>query len=144
LVLVAVAVAIGAAACGPKAATVAEPAEQGPGKGPEAEIAVPAKDPLAAAVEQIVVLYEAIAKLEGPCREVAAAIEGLIGERTGALAQVRDAAQGAQAALVDGLFHDASPRLTASMQAVELLSTRCVSEPAVNAALARLSTEATR
>lgn len=145
-----VGMAVVLAACGPKATTVAEPEKPGAGTGTGTEtdggVEESAKDPLAAAVEQIVALYEAIATLPpaSSCGEAATSIETWIAERQDALVQVRDAAQGPQAPLVDGLFHDASPRLTASLRAVDQLATRCASEPAVNAALARLSTEAPR
>jgi hypothetical protein len=104
------------------------------------------KDPLAAAVERIVTLYEAIATLPPAttCGEAAASIDRWTSERAAALAQVRDAAQGEQAELVDGLFHDASPRLSAAIRAVDTLAARCASEPAMTAALTRLSTEGSR
>ena len=134
-------------ACGPKAVPVGTPqkidagtgAGSGSGTVPDAD----PKDPLAAAVERIVTLYEAIAKLPpaGSCHDAATAIDQWTGERVAALAQVREAAKGSQAQLVDGLFIDASPRLSIAMKAVEELATRCSTEPAVGAALARLSME---
>jgi hypothetical protein len=139
-----------AAACGPRTSpttTTATPPAPDAGATPAADPTTgDAKDPLAAAVEQIVTLYEAIATLPagGSCRDAAASIDAWVAERTAVLAQVRDAAQGAQAALVDGLFHDASPRLAAAMTAIDGHATRCTAEPAFGAALTRLSTEAGR
>jgi hypothetical protein len=139
-----------AAACGPPMSptttrTTAPPPDAGATPGAGATTG-DAKDPLAAAVEQIVTLYEAIATLPagGSCRDAAASIDTWVAERTAVLAQVRDAAQGTQAALVDGLFHDASPRLSAAMTAIDGHATRCTAEPSFGAALTRLSTEVGR
>ena len=120
---VAVAAVVGFA-CGPKASAVAveEPRKAGSGTGTGTGTgaegdAGEAKDPLATAVERIVTLYEEIGRLPaaGSCPETAATIERWTVERRDAIVQVRDAAQGEQAALVDGLFHDASPRLAAAL-----------------------------
>ncbi|HUQ03180.1 MAG TPA: hypothetical protein VM261_11845 [Kofleriaceae bacterium] len=138
------------AACGPKTSPTGGPttaSRPDAGHTPEANPAVDeAKDPLAAAVERVVTLYESIATLPpgGSCRDAATSIETWTVERAAVLVQVRDAARGAQAALVDGLFHDASPRLAAAMTAIDGHATRCASEPAFGAALTRLSTEAGR
>lgn len=145
--IVAVAVAamvVMASACGPKPPVVEEPREprSGTGTGTGSGAAGDgAKDPLATAVERIVTLYEEIGRLPpaGSCAEAAATIDRWTAERGDAIVQVRDAAQGEQAALVDGLFHDASPRLAAAMKGIDELAARCASEPSVTAALARLS-----
>lgn len=146
-----IALALAIAACGPKATTVAEPGGSGTGTGTGTDTgsavdAGESKDPLAAAVERIVTLYEAIATLPpaASCKDAATSIDQWTKERAGALAQIRDAAQSEQAALVDGLFHDSSGRLTDAVQKVEALATRCASEPALGEALTRLSTETQR
>lgn len=134
------------AGCGPKAATVEGPGAEGQGEGKGIVDPDESKDPLAAAVERIVTLYEAIATLPpaASCNDAATSIETWTKERADALAHIRDAAQGQQAALVDGLFHDSSERLADAMQKIEALATRCASEPALGEALTRLSTEAQR
>lgn len=134
------------AACGPKSTEqprIAPPVDAAVPETPAADAAEESKDPLASAVESIVTLYEAIAKLPAgtSCQDAAASIDRLGAERASARTQVRVASQGSQATLVDGLFHDASPRLSAAMTAIDALATRCTSEPAVGAALARLSAE---
>lgn len=149
------AIVLAVAACGPTTRAVEQPGGSGTatgaGAGTGTGTGAPvdgqiSKDPLAAAVERIVTLYEAIATLPpaGSCRDAAASIDTWTTEHAPALAQIRDAAQGEQAALVDGLFHDASGRLTDAMQKIDQLAARCASEPALGAALARLSTEAQR
>ena len=106
----------------------------------------PSKDPLAAAVERIVTNYEAIGKLQPAvsCKEAAAAIDEWTSANAPAFTRVRDAARSEQAPLVDGLFHDASPRLSVAMKSIDELAARCASEPALGDALTRLSTEAQR
>jgi predicted small lipoprotein YifL len=136
------------AACGPKSAATPHtpPPADASVPPPDGTVAgEPSKDPLANAVESNVKLYEMIAALpeSGQCPEVAVLINRMIDERAAALAQVREAAKGAQAALVDGLFHDASPRLSAAMTKIDALATRCVRGPDVSTALARLSVEGT-
>ncbi len=130
-------------ACGTKPPVVEEPKEagSGTGTGTEGDGAGGAKDALATAVERVVTLYEEIGRLPpaGSCAEAAATIDRWTAERGDAIVQVRDAAQGEQAALVDGLFHDASPRLAAAMKGIDELAARCASEPSLTAALARLS-----
>jgi hypothetical protein len=139
------------AACGPKSAATPHAPPPADAAVPPADAAVAAepspgasKEPLAGAVERVVKLYESIAAIpaSGPCPEVAMRVGRMIDERAADLAQVRDAAKGPQAALVDGLFHDASPRLSAAMTSIDALSMRCVRGPDVSAALARLSVEA--
>jgi hypothetical protein len=133
-------------ACGPKSTATPHPpppADASVAPPDAATTTDPSKDPLANAVESVVKLYEMIAAIpaSGQCPEVAVLIGQMIDQRAAALEQVRDAAKGAQAALVDGLFHDASPRLSAAMTAIDALATRCVRGPDVGAALARLSVE---
>ncbi len=147
-----VALAIIAAACGPRsvapAPTPAHPAATvtaAPATPPAAEPTAP-KDPVAAAVEASVVLYEAIAALPtaGSCPETAATIDRLVGARAAALVAVRDAARGTRSAEIDGLFAAASERLRAAVVAIDALATRCAAEPAVATALDRLATEEPR
>lgn len=150
-VAVALSIAVSGAACGPKPPPTSGTTSSAP---PDAGATIDAatadltesQDPLAAAVERIVTLYEAIATLPSAttCGDAAVSIDRWTTERADAMAQVRDAAQGEQAELVDGLFHDASPRLSAAMKAVDTLATRCASEPSMTVALTRLSTEASR
>jgi hypothetical protein len=138
------------AACGPKSTATPHTPPPADASVPPPDAALAAdpspsrsKDPLANAVESVVKLYEMIAAIpaSGQCPEVAMMIGQMIDQRAAVLEQVRDAAKGSQAALVDGLFHDASPRLSAAMTSIDALQMRCIRGPDVSAALARLSVE---
>ncbi len=109
-----------------------------------AEPPPPPPDPLLAALDAQVALYEAIAALPSgaPCRDAAVAIERLVGERAGALTEVRAAAIGERRGEVDRRFEALSPRLAAAAIAIDALVQRCAGEAAVAIALGRLAGEA--
>jgi hypothetical protein len=134
------------AACGPKSAATPHTPPPADASVPPADAAggaEPSKDPLANSVESVVSMYEMIAALPttAHCPEAAMLINRMIDAHAAVRAQVQEAAKGEQAALVDGLFHDASPRLSAAMTAIDALAMRCSRGDDVNAALARLSVE---
>lgn len=119
------------------AAPMAEQAEPAP------SAAAAPKDPLPAAVERTVGLFEAIAAIEPTvaCPAAAATIDRLRTERADALRIVDEAARDNRAAQLDALYQRAAARLSAALDQVDRLAQRCDGDPAVNAALGRLGGE---
>jgi hypothetical protein len=88
-------------------------------------------------------MLEAIAVLPStlPCPDAAARIEGLVRDRAADRTTVHAAVVGDRRAEVDTLYADASGRLADVMVKIDALATRCATDAALTAALARVSTE---
>jgi hypothetical protein len=101
----------------------------------------PPEDPVPAAVEASVTLYEAIAALPAArsCRETAAAVARLVEARLASIATVREASRGERRAEIDALFGAASARLGAASAAIDDLIARCSDEPSLATAIGRIS-----